>query len=76
MHLMALRAFCLQRSPTLATMIKPSLNAPYGAPHFLTSNMFENMIVRRNRLNAPYDAPYFLTVVSNGGDQDNILTMS
>ncbi len=38
--------------------------------------MFENMIVRRNRLNAPYDAPYFLTVVSNGGDQDNILTMS
>ena len=27
-------------------------------------------------LNAPYGAPYFLTVVSNGGDQDNILTMS
>ena len=38
-----------------------SLNAPYGAPHFLTSNMFEDMIVRRNRLNAHYGAPCFLT---------------
>ena len=37
------------------------LNAPYGAPYFMTSTTGLSKNSPSPRLNAPYDAPYFLT---------------
>ena len=41
-----------------------SLNAPYGAPYFLTHfDMFRDRLVFMINLNTPYGAPCFLTAL-------------
>ena len=60
MHLMALRAF---RHPTprqLSSLRAFCLNAPYGAPCFLTGRL-RTTLSSGSGLNAPYGAPCFLT---------------
>ena len=46
-------------------LISVRLNAPYGAPYFLTTNVPSTCMLSRTRLNAPYGAPRFLASESH-----------
>ena len=61
MHLMALHAFW--HMPSVRTCLTRScrLNAPYGAPCFLTEELERLNRAAFPSLNAPYGAPCFLT---------------
>ena len=60
MHLMVLRAFW-QVSLTHHPSSTRRLNAPYGAPYFLTPRLSMVRVFSSPCLNAPYGAPCFLT---------------
>ena len=48
------------RNPTAPSTTR--LNAPYGAPCFLTRLSCRGGVLKKPGLNAPYGAPYFLTI--------------
>ena len=45
----------------VALLVRIRLNAPYGAPCFLTSAPFTPVAALLSRLNTPYGAPRYLT---------------